>query len=263
MDIKRILFGSPCAPDCPITEDDRRWAENKILWLIKQFGEERIAEAATILPTAEYFPERCEETEEYGRTVFKRVCDYMGVKADPIELIFYSDARKPSKCGGVPGGKPSKHDFTSGLYSAEDGHYRIGIETGNLSDPVSLIATMAHELAHYLLLADKKLSPEDEDHEPITDILTIISGLGVFTANSAFKFEQWDGGMMHGWSAKKLGYLPEQMLGYILACYAFLRNERKPRWKNKVEYNVRVYMNKSLNYIFMTGNTELKPVIRN
>ncbi len=40
-----------------------------------------------------------------------------------------------------------------------------------MSSAPQVAATLAHELAHVHLLADKRLKPEDEDHERVTDLL--------------------------------------------------------------------------------------------
>jgi len=55
---------------------------------------------------------------------------------------------------------------------------------------MGLIGTTAHEVAHVLLLADGRISREEPDMEPFTDLLTVYLGLGIFTANTAFRFTQ-------------------------------------------------------------------------
>lgn len=38
------------------------------------------------------------------------------------------------------------------------------------------------------------------------------------------------GTLSQGWSARRLGYLSEEQLGYALARFAFERGEGKPSW---------------------------------
>jgi hypothetical protein len=85
--------------------------------------------------------------------------------------------------------------------------------------------------------------------EPLTDLVTVYLGMGVFTANAAFSFRQFTGTGTQGWRAQRLGYLTEQMLGYTLACYAMLRGEPDPRWAKYLDTNPRVYMKRGVRYL--------------
>jgi hypothetical protein len=64
----------------------------------------------------------------------------------------------------------------------------IGIRDDQAARPVALVSTLAHELGHVLLLADGRISAQQQDHEPLTDLLTIFFGLGIFSANAAFEY---------------------------------------------------------------------------
>ena len=88
----------------------------------------------------------------------------------------------------------------------EDGRAVIAIKSSVLKDPMVLVATAAHELGHLILLGDGRLDHSVPDHEPMTDLLTVFVGLGVFTANAAARFRHHDhGGGWHSWSMRRLG----------------------------------------------------------
>ena len=54
--------------------------------------------------------------------------------------------------------------LTNGLYSKViDGIYQIGIEKSLIKNPITLIATISHELAHIKLLGDDILEENDGD----------------------------------------------------------------------------------------------------
>ena len=76
-----------------------------------------------------------------------------------------------------------------------DREVEITYSPAALRDPSGFIATMAHELSHYLM-ATIPLEPPGgpEAKEPATDICSIFLGFGVFAANSAFSFRQFDDG---------------------------------------------------------------------
>src|SRR6185369_12133724 len=114
-------------------------------------------------------------------------------------------------------------------------------KSSQLQDPFVLVATIAHELGHVILLGRGLLNPKTEDHEPLTDLLTILLGLGVFTANCAARFIQYQDERQAGWSMQRLGYLPEQVHGYARARFAVELGEAKSEWDKHLSTNVRCY----------------------
>ena len=55
--------------------------------------------------------------------------------------------------------------------------------------PRSLIAAIAHELGHVLLLGGGLISATRRDGEPLTGLVTVYLGMGIFTANAVH--EHW------------------------------------------------------------------------
>ncbi len=136
-----------------------------------------------------------------------------------------------------------------GLYhemKTEEGTPRAKVQINGtmLEEPETMIATMAHELAHVLLLGDGKIPRDLEKMEPLTDLMTVFSGFGVFNANAAF-VQKRDS---RGWSVGRLGYLSVQEYAYGLAVFAWIRGERDPSWAKELSRTVRVYMQDSLRY---------------
>ncbi len=95
---------------------------------------------------------------------------------------------------------------------------------------MSLVATIAHELGHVHLLGDGRISADEEDHEPLTDLLTVFLGVGIFPANSVIRDVNWHSGNMEGWSISRQGYLTAPMFAYALALFAYIRGEYKASW---------------------------------
>jgi hypothetical protein len=115
------------------------------------------------------------------------------------------------------------------------------------------VATLAHELGHVILLGGKLLDPKTPDMEPLTDLLTVYLGMGIFNANAAFRFSQYQNERKQGWSAALLGYLPEQIFSYALAKFAFERGELKPEWEVHLSVNNRSYFKRSLRWLTKTS----------
>jgi hypothetical protein len=83
----------------------------------------------------------------------------------------------------------------------------------SLADPTALIATFGHELGHYLMSTARTDPPGGwELHELHTDIAGIYLGFGLFLANSARNFSQFQSGGEAGWSTRSQGYLSEGAL---------------------------------------------------
>ena len=108
-------------------------------WLKTQFGRERVASVPVVLPEAQFFPDAYDGSEATVRTLFDRVCGYMGVSPNQVEISLYAE-RVPVEEGNIVPG-------TGGLYEEGEGHFRIWLNEANLDDPGGLIATIAHELA--------------------------------------------------------------------------------------------------------------------
>ena len=97
----------------------------------------------------------------------------------------------------------------------EDGRQTVVI-TYNPSladDSTAMIATLAHELGHYLMSTAKTAPPGGwELHELHTDLTAVYLGFGIFLANSARAFSQFQSIGEQGWSSRSQGYLSEGAL---------------------------------------------------
>jgi hypothetical protein len=119
----------------------------------------------------------------------------------------------------------------AGLYisATDESRLVIAVRSSKLNNPLAVVATMAHELAHVILLGGNLVDRESQDMEPLTDLTIVFLGLGIFTANAAAQFEQHQDGRSQGWSMQRLGYLSEQMYGYALVKFAFERGGKTAR----------------------------------
>jgi hypothetical protein len=170
---------------------------------------------------------------------------------------FFDDEENPLL--GLLPAYNSQHSGAAGLYfgAEHSGQFVLGIAISGLQRPGALVATICHELGHVHLLGYERLMSDETDHEPLTDLLTVYFGTGIFTANAAFEFTQWQDNYYQGWSARRLGYLSESMLGYALAAYAWLRGETNPAWQRHLGENILVYFEDSMHYLANTHDTTL------
>lgn len=217
-------------------------------WLLEEFGSDAFRRVTVVLPTDEFFPDSYSADEDDARALVDRVCEYMSVNPDLIELEFFEDERKQAQKDFV---------YAEGSSGGPVGHYQkrrnkfvVSLESSQLTDPMSLVATIAHELGHVRLLGEGRVHGAFEDHEPMTDLLTVFFGLGIFTANSAFTFDAHS----QGWQAQTRGYLNEEMFGYALALFALMRGERNPAWSRYLQGSVSTYFKNGLKYLEKTGD---------
>src|SRR5262245_4619377 len=82
-------------PKCPVGPDEKAWIEQRMGWLVQQFGLDRMRRAQVILPTQEFFPDPYDGSEETVLCMVNRVCAYMEVDPRRIALAFYSEANRP------------------------------------------------------------------------------------------------------------------------------------------------------------------------
>jgi hypothetical protein len=233
-------------PKLPISDEQRLWVDSSFERLSKLLGRARMLDAEVILPLAEYFPDPYEATDEAVDVLFQRVCKYMHVDESQIDLEIFADhvhelqSVMPFWHGNTGGGP-------AGLYisATDQSRFVIAVRSSKLKDPLGVVATLAHELAHVILLGGKLIDQASPDMEPFTDLTTVFLGLGIFTANAAARFEQHQDARTQGWSMERLGYLSEEMYGYALARFALERGEDRPAWEKYLSTNVASYCKRS------------------
>jgi hypothetical protein len=233
-------------PKCPVDPDTKEWIDHSFDWLINEIGLDTVRAVEMLLPTEEHFPDPYDGTELSIRKMFDRVCGYMDVDPEAVNVRFFRNEDGSSVHQFAA--SESGHNAI-GTYSLRNGKYHIDLDTAHAGDPQAMIATIAHELGHVILLGEGRLDPDYEDHEPMTDLLTVFYGFGVFSGNSVFSFQQWTNASGQGWRAERRGYLTEEMFGYALALFALLRGELKPDWEKELSTNVRHYFRSASKFV--------------
>jgi tetratricopeptide (TPR) repeat protein len=236
------------SPKCPLEPDVRAWVDERMCWLVGQFGWETLVENEIILPVPEHFPAPYDGSKEAVRNLFEQVCEYMNVDHGKIDLKMYSDRRDTRTADGF-------HNTagTAGLFEPGKERPTIWLESSNVSDPTSVVATLAHELSHVHLLGDGRISHDEPDHEPLTDLAAIFFGMGVFTANSSLRDRAANYGHWSHWSISRKGYLIDAVLGYALALFAFVRDEMSPSWARYLRPDIRSLLGTSLAFLKHAG----------
>ena len=176
------MFG--LSPKLPITDEERQGVDEGFRRLEKLVGRRRMIDAQIILPTPEYFPDPYDKTPACAELLFQRVCGYMRVDRHRIELHIFPDETDELRSilpywRGNSGGCAGfySHDPSGDSDNAEDDpRMLVALRSTQLREPISLVATMAHELGHVILLGGGLMTSKTSDHEPMTDFSRSFSG---------------------------------------------------------------------------------------
>lgn len=224
------LFG----PKRPLGADELEWQLAAFQWLIDEFG--GFAEHhATILanPAGDYFPDSTLTGHARAEQLLDEVKAIAGIADWPTRLVAYASPRAGGQVSAYTHTVPLDDAAAGTFQLVEDGQggwlAEICYDFGGLNDPAALVATFAHELAHYRLSQCRNSFPGGEDlHELLTDLAAVKMGFGLFLANSSrdYQARQLETGG-HSWQTKRQGYLSERALVTALVISELLA-ERDP-----------------------------------
>jgi hypothetical protein len=219
---------------CPVDPVARDWIDCRWRWLIDEFSGGLGADAPTILPTRDFFPEKYDQSDQAVRTLFDRICKYMSVSPNLIDLQFYSEPNRlalVNENGDAIGG-------AAGTYHKGDSSFVIRIERSQFDRPMTLVGTLAHELAHVRLLGEGRLDHDAFDNELLTDLTVVYHGMGIFLANCPRHWQSH----LSTWpdtDALKPEYMTTPMYGYALALRCWLSDKTLPAWRGHLSPGVR------------------------
>lgn len=242
-------------PKCPVDLAAKNWIEGRLAWLCDQFGIDVFTRRAMILPQEEFFPDEYDASDESVRELLDRVCRYMDVNPEAVVLELFTEQHDVWLIN-------ERGEYLSpgnaGLYEEQIDKTVIHLETSQLVEPMVLVGTMAHELAHLRLLGEKRIPDEVFDNELLTDLTAVFHGLGIFLANVPRSWQS-DFTTWPGTDLRKPEYMTQPMFGYALAHAAWFRNDDKPNWAKHLSLDARASFKQGLRYLQETGDSKLKP----
>ncbi len=240
-------------PKCPVDPATKEWIESRFAWLTNEFGLDRLQNGKTVLPTDEFLPDEYDYTVEGVEDLMVRVAQFMDVDPSTLQLSFYENE--------TPQHEEAVNSRAAGMHLNSQDKFDIWMEVHSLENPVGVVATLAHEIAHVVLLGQNRLGPEDEDHEELSDLLAVFSGLGIFPANFSLLETNWTDGQWSGWSVGRSGYLSMDMYGYSMALYTLARNDPKPDWASFLRPDVLAPLKRGIRFVTETGDCEFLPAL--
>ncbi|HEY2346992.1 MAG TPA: hypothetical protein VGH80_14125 [Xanthomonadaceae bacterium] len=198
-------------------------------WALLNFGTDFFRGATVLVkPSDRHFPDRIGDANQLVGSIFERVRVFAGMQAWPCKLaVQQADPNIHVAPTVLIKDAPQGPAGTFRMRSTEDGsdtHALITFNPSQVGDPEALVATFAHELAHYLAHSVEELPPGGEEFEELaTDVLAVVMGFGLFIANGAFRYRQYQSGNVQGWSVRRQGYLHREEATYALAIFCALK----------------------------------------
>lgn len=219
------MFGGVFRPKTFLDADIEAWHLETWSWLIGHFANEvPLKSTPLVLANADFFAPTHATGHAKALHIFECVKQAMKMADWPCVLEAQSEratGERVSEFVAIAGG-----DDPNGTFRIEqDGQVIITYAPDLLNRPVELVATLAHELSHYLLSGIEDL--DEETHELTTDLTVAYTGLGLFGANAAFSFRQHGDAFSQGWSSRGSGYLSPQSWAFALAVFAHLTDEER------------------------------------
>jgi hypothetical protein len=202
-----------------------------------------------ILPSRKRFPETDKQGHERAVHYFDLVRSHCGMSNWHCELVAQEERPEIGSSavfgGSVPGGAAPL-----GTFQASGNAAIITYDPAMLGDPIQLIATLAHELSHYLMLGRSAEPPGGAELlECATDLTTVYLGFGLFGANTAFNFRQHTDFDRQGWSFSRAGYLGEPEWCFANAVFMELLGVEEAEYADYAKASVFTQINKNRAYL--------------
>ncbi len=199
------------------------WLFDSFAWLLSNYGghESFLRTYHLVLHSQKDFPISNAGHPRYEKSVLQAVMKHMGMGDWAINLVQMSEADDMEfEADTSDLSMNYSADGTAGFFSLDNyGKATIGYSDDLLHDFESLVATLSHEAAHYLLTKSITEMPGGwKNLEPITDLTAIFTGFGIFQCNKASVIQHSQAGV----SSQLSGYLPESGRAYALAIFSEL-----------------------------------------
>jgi hypothetical protein len=210
-----------------LDSEDEAWHLAAWTWMLRHFGgSARLRKSPVVLPNSEFFPPTEATGHARAEHIFACVSKHARMGSWPCTLVAQPE-RAPLRVGEVLALKPVTGSPPLGTFGVEaGGAVTITYDPSKIVEPGILVATFAHELAHYRLATIRDALPGGHEmHEYATDLMTVFLGFGLFGANGAFQFRQHGDAFSQGWQMSRAGYLRERDWVFGLAVFLALRNE--------------------------------------
>lgn len=239
----------------PIEDHVIDWIFETYAWLLREFGGiDELRSTRLVLPTPEFYPIEGLEGRDLADELFLRTKEYARMLDWPCRLV---EQETDDDVHALMSVFPHRYERSSaaGTFSYGGRVPTVSYDPRGLSQPMRLVATLAHELGHYLLAGARNEPPGGPElEEPATDLAAVFMGFGIPMANGTFTAS----GV--GWS--RHGYLGEGDLSYALAIFAELLDIEAKTIRPHLRANPRAYTKQSRKHLLRKRADDLADLKR-
>ncbi len=200
-----------------IDDDEWEWQLVCFKWLIQNTGGiDELRKHPLITPTLDFFPSTYADQSNQADRMFDLVKKHADMANWPVTLKA-GESNKPNTIHPtmsiVHQHAPPLGTFQVQQDSICNNTVVITYNPDILSNMEAFIATMAHELSHYLMRSFNTLPPGGHEMEELaTDLCAVFLGFGIFIANNAKVTDGFTDFDQQGWKIGYAGYLSEHAL---------------------------------------------------
>lgn len=217
------LFG----PKRPLSAEEWDWQLAGFRWLLEEFeGIDKHRAGLLATPDGACFPDSRLTGDARAAELLHQIMGIADIADWPVRLVM-DDGEPELRAVSQMHALTPETGWALGTFQiVDDGAggwlAEIVASRQQLGDEAGLVATLAHEVAHYLLSSSERPVPGGEDcHELLTDLAAVFLGFGIFLGNSArhSRHTQGELGTQYGgwFVAGSQGYLSERALMTALA----------------------------------------------
>ena len=203
-------------PKPPVDIDEFDWLLACFAWLHTKLG--AVDVASGFVPQLARSDTPALHAAKTAAQLFEAIKALAGM-SDWHCVLERGEVRTPLRDAQLVGSFSDK--YALGTFSVEQNTPIIRYHPELEANRHALTSTLAHELAHLKTGGLGAPPGGGELHEHATDCAAVYMGFGMFRANSARHFEQYQDGAMHGWRSQTSGYLSERAL--VTATGLFVR----------------------------------------
>jgi len=208
-----------------LDETTVHWLFDCYAWALTQFDAQVFRdETLLVLPNDRFFPGRVGSVEGMANLIFDRVKGYAGVAHWPTRLV---DGRQ---CSAE---QPAQRLMSGALRGShgvmpeaveESQRLVVPYDAALVNNPEAMIASLSHQLAHYLAsLAEVPPPGGEQNWAQATEVLAVFLGFGLMFANSAFNVRIQSCGSCGAPPADRQSFLSQYDTTYALAIFSVLK----------------------------------------
>ncbi len=223
-----------------LTEPDRRWVEENLLWIISVLGKSNLAIDQFLL-NEKYFPLTFKSDIVLIENIIKDLCSLFQMDEEKITFEISSDFRDVYGLPYQIEGKPFETEL-----EIREGKYNIHV--ANSLRNQRLIYQLTQEFIRIKLIENKFPVDKEKNSNLLIYLAGIYFGFGVLLSQNLIDHGKINDGF---WETKwnYISAMPIEVMAYALALYSTVLEEKSPSWKENLPNEIKIHFEKAMNFL--------------